>query len=587
MIRKITLKDFGVFGNFDLDIPEGSRILGFMGPNASGKTTLFNALELLATGKPRCITHKNQLSSMIRTGAKKAEIIIEEETITRRALITKSKYDVNPPPSEQAAIAFTDFLALSSRERKTFLFDLLGSTITTDPWKILQEMIGIERGKLPDDIIDLIEEGDYEKACTVATECRRAAKRDIQEIPAIPNSTVIVKNTSYDLNHYPLDTMQDRLRALRKNRDETRDVITQLESLASITGGEDPAKVIKKCKAMINASQDEIKEREKIARQEEAEIELVRQELEVADREIRGMNDEQYKIQQAIKNPPETCPLFNVPCKSRDDIMAAQGAMKDKIETLIQAIKEKRGEIEDLQIQIETTKKSGSESQKYVAILKDQIRECENMIARLDGITATGNLAEAEKALGEIEDHITLAEGLIEKKRIYESAVAQQKTATTGNARAEKEVEFYDKLTRALEPDGLPSKMLQAVLQSFQDNLNVGAYILGPDIKLFMTSELSIIMNTTPEGLLSESERFRLNILLRATISKLAGCKTLLIDRVDILDQDNKAALIDLIISLAPDFEAILFFATVSEKPETPPAELGMTFYYLPDLNGR
>ncbi len=94
MIEQIQLKNFRKFSSFDLDCNQ--RIVIFTGPNASGKTTILEAIYLVSTSK----SHRtNDINSLIKTNEETGSVLIKAQKNYQMMFSKEGKrYTINQVP---------------------------------------------------------------------------------------------------------------------------------------------------------------------------------------------------------------------------------------------------------------------------------------------------------------------------------------------------------------------------------------------------------------------------------------------------------------------------------------------------------
>nr|WP_242837396.1 hypothetical protein [Desulfitobacterium metallireducens] len=144
-------------------------------------------------------------------------------------------------------------------------------------------------------------------------------------------------------------------------------------------------------------------------------------------------------------------------------------------------------------------------------------------------------------------------------------------------------------LVKALGPDGLRKDLLSGILNTFVEQVNnrlgcltVGTYHLSfsPEMTLLCCANGG---PTLPLRLLSKSEQLRVGIALSAVFSQAAGIRFLAIDEADMLDQDNRDLLAEMLLDTADDFDQIVVFTTVGTVPPQNPDLPGVKMFWVED----
>jgi DNA repair exonuclease SbcCD ATPase subunit len=145
-------------------------------------------------------------------------------------------------------------------------------------------------------------------------------------------------------------------------------------------------------------------------------------------------------------------------------------------------------------------------------------------------------------------------------------------------AEADKEVALYDALAKALAPTGIPSELIREALGPVNERLALASGYLFPDINehapLHLSEDLEVYRGVTPFALLSKSARFRAGIAFQVTLAQLAGARIMMVDECDILDSQNRAALLDFIMAVQEDFDTVILLATSDHASPSPSPDL-------------
>ncbi|MBQ1784672.1 MAG: AAA family ATPase [Gammaproteobacteria bacterium] len=189
-----------------------------------------------------------------------------------------------------------------------------------------------------------------------------------------------------------------------------------------------------------------------------------------------------------------------------------------------------------------------------VANSQRDLKQSETAKAQLDSLTASGeSLDELDRriavlidALQGLNQRLSLARDVVrehsEAKRATESAAT--KTATAAAHRAD--VQAWTAIAEDLQPNGIQAQMtskallpLQQLLAKFSDTLGWRSVELNND--------MAISAGGRPYRLLSESEQWRVDLVLAMALATLSGIGLVVIDRFDVLDLPGRGAVLDLI----------------------------------------
>lgn len=150
-----------------------------------------------------------------------------------------------------------------------------------------------------------------------------------------------------------------------------------------------------------------------------------------------------------------------------------------------------------------------------------------------------------------------------------------------------------DVLVKALGPDGLRKDLLGGVLKDFVERVNHKLGRLTDGTYHFTLSSEMVLLccvnggPTLPLMLLSKSEQLRVGIALSAVLSQAVGIRFLAIDEADMLDQDNRDLLAEMLLDSAEEFDQILVFTTVGNVQPHNPGLPGVKMFWVEDGNLR
>jgi len=131
------------------------------------------------------------------------------------------------------------------------------------------------------------------------------------------------------------------------------------------------------------------------------------------------------------------------------------------------------------------------------------------------------------------------------------------------------------------------SGILEGFLKQVNDRLRrltEGTYHIhlapAPEMTLLCCVNGGIFL---PLKLLSKSEQLRVGIAINETLSSAVGLKFLAIDEADMLDQENRDLLAEMLLDLAGEFDQVLVFTTVGDIPPQNPNLPGVKMFWVED----
>jgi hypothetical protein len=186
-------------------------------------------------------------------------------------------------------------------------------------------------------------------------------------------------------------------------------------------------------------------------------------------------------------------------------------------------------------------------------------------------------LAEADAQIAEITtkraETVKAADALKGLKKAGDEAEAKTKRA----AAAQSQVAALEALGDALLPDGLPAKLLARALGPLNERLDQAAQDTGW-AAVVVHNDMRITAGQRDYRLLSESERWRVDAMISEAISYLSGMRVVVLDRFDVLDQHARSELLGWLDALAEndEIDSALVFGTLKEPPKGLPETIGV-----------
>lgn len=144
--------------------------------------------------------------------------------------------------------------------------------------------------------------------------------------------------------------------------------------------------------------------------------------------------------------------------------------------------------------------------------------------------------------------------------------------ANETNAKAathHQDVKDWTLIEKALAPDGIPGEILGSALKPFNTSLaKVSALSAWP--KTQIDPSMNITAGGRLYGLLSESEKWRVDTLIALVIAQQSGLRMVVLDRYDVLDVPARGQVMGMLLALvkAGDIESAVVCGTLKERPK-------------------
>jgi hypothetical protein len=567
MLKGLSITEFMAIKKLEMEF---TKPLNFIcGQNEAGKSSIRDALLWGFTGQARGLkTHADQ-ASLIREGAKAAEVSIyltDGHAFTRRKTLKTAAAVMGDIPNIglSPAILFDPYTFLSWPEdqRRELLFKVIPGLHPTEQgvfdrlacWPAITAIAENTTDETADNRVAPIVRSTAKMAAShgfpgAEKECvikRREAKRvrDTYKDATEPKKIITIDGQEFDIPTLNLSAIEATLKDLQKEKDDL---------LRQKGAGEARIKRL----ATIQNQLEKIGTPEAPAPDE---ITKLQEELEVV-KEYIERNTAQIE-QAAVKNQtfPATCPaitLEQIPCPKAGQKVGAEPPEVGVIEALTANQKgymQKSGELTRALID------ASGRAESYRAAVEKK-KNLEEELARLS--------TESEAVGTDYDAAILTRQRRIDRGQAFRIAIAnfnvlqtQYQDTLAKLAAAEQEVIIYDALQKTLAPDGIPSQMIAEALDGINELLEEAATYFFPGRYLHLTGELGIVLQNSPYITLSKSAKYRVGIAFQYALARLTGTRILLIDEADILDGIHQTELVNFLLYHLSDFDQIMVFAT-------------------------
>ena len=630
-IDSITLQNFRCFEHLDLKFDKSINFI--FGPNASGKSTIAEAMEVALTGRCNGVNSNwRDRAALVRHGADQFKV--ELELIGEKVIHRPELRDCSPKPeaiskklnvSKEALVALFDtghFFSLHPDEKKRVIFELLDlnvnrsnikrklkSWLREHPSLIEKYPVRVSNraGQVdPDD--DLLSvfgtvPGSLEEAYTQAFDERRLVKRELKALgPIVDLPDGITEDeikARIDQNQKELSSLHERL-GKRKGIQafERKQIEAELEGTSStLEQLESEIRSFKPKSEKARLSRLEKKREEALQ-----EIESLNKELasrrEALDR-LRVEREAEERLIERLRNFNGTCPLFDRPieCKTEEVLSAISEYLNNesRLDVEIDTLSRKAT---DIQLQIQNKKCGLSSIEQEISTSKDLLTKHEENLEAIKKLKE--KKAELEQRLRDCEKDDS--EGLRERIKQLEMEMEKNRRLLQAAQREEKrkllseKLNILEVLVQAFSPKGIMADLLSKAVKSLNESLaetmkklTSGKYSL--EINVNDDVDIHLINHQTATRtnikLASSSERFRAGIVVQAVLSGLTGLRFMLIDGLDILDQENKGFFFRFIQEVKKDFDNIFVFCTIGQYAPQNPGLSDMDFWVIEDREVR
>lgn len=521
----------------------------FCGRNASGKSSLRDAIRHALTGEPARCALKKDFASLVTDGEKTGVAIVETDRGKAGVVLPSGKQTCNfdVPAAVPYVLDAQRFARLDANGRREFLFGLFGLSASGESVRQALIDLGCAADRI-EAVIPLLRSG-FEAACAEAKSRARDAKVAWRTITGEP---------------YGSQKAQTWV-ATKPSFDETK-----LKHARAALAESDRA--LAENNAKLGAMNEQLRAQEgrkaKLAglRQRASQYARFQDKLIVDQASLAEWDATVERTQAAASGVPLVQPMTCPECGCA--VVAADGELEHYVAPEKVADKEAADKLPS-----------------YIQARDLMRRSVANDIAQRDDADA------AAKAIAEIEDGKTppvtdeeiaaIREhiGRIKRDRAacatdiealtraeIEFSTAADRTAKAADAAAY--VAAWEQIADALAPDGIPGRLLQSAIGPINSRIAESVQFCEW-LPIRIEADMEIMSGTRHYRMLSESEQYRADAMIAEAISHISGVKLLVLDRVDVLEPSGRGALVDWLDYLAEsgEVETAILFATLKEPP--------------------
>lgn len=575
-LHSISIDNF--LGARSVHLPFASPAILLAAANGAGKSSVLEAARLALTGDTERLGLKKDIGQIISEGAKAGSIEVQWSsgdaapcTDTYR-LPSGERIGSEPHPALAYLLDTTRFAALKPAERRSLLFKLTGASISREAVAERLQRRGV-RAEIVEAVLPMIRAG-FPEACAEAKSKATEAKGAWR---AITGETYGDKKAdNWKATAAPFDQETYDLEA-SKAIDCDADLAEARDKLGRLKGQRDAAKHQQERVSSLRAQAKSYASKAEELKQAEATLkdaDAAAQKAEAAHAELSGKVKPSTKRQAAAKVATDlACPHCEASVFLIDGKLLAQ---------LPAPPEETAPASPEVQAQIDAARIAHVAAMSQVAIAKAQRDLLKTALAAADQAASTLRTLDAATGPVPSDEEITEAEALVQRltdsatglrtsmqemqaaKRAHDAASSKTDQARRHHA----DVSAWSLCADALAPDGIPGEILAEALGPVTDALQDHAQASDwPAVTI--DAEMVIRYGGRLLTLCSESERWRADAMIAATIAQLSGLRVLMLDRIDVLDLPGRSACIEWLDHLlaSGELESALVAGTFKSLP--------------------
>ncbi len=514
-INRISIKNFAGVRALEL-APHGATLI--CGPNGAGKSSTLEAVRAAFTGEIVRVERKKDWREMVTSGEKVGTVIVEHDA--GRSAITlhtgKHESDVSNMPFELPMLLDPGrFTRMEESQRRAFIYALMNLQAT--PAAIVERMVkryGADQA-LCKEVQPLLNSG-FDVALAHAKEQASQARGAWRAVTGEAYGSEKAKSWKPAPVEAP---SEDELAVLEADCEVAQGAL--LEASRAQGALDEQAKQYAAQQVRIAQLEAATKE----LSHAQARLERAKGELEVWSKRLGELPPEPGAVDI---RPPMACPDCGAMLTLRNGALHPHSPAKpDDPETAVKR----------------------QQWSKAVSLQGSAIANAERDILAAE--RAKVELADLQRIEPVTEERIQAARDTLAARRSTATQVANtlhraRKDLDAAKAHAGDEQKAYahhelaqrwETVAAALAPDGVRTAIVAEALGPFNKALAVNAGMaewavpqIGADMQIRVGADGRLY------GLLSESERWRVDALVTATIAELSGVKLFALDRMDVLD---------------------------------------------------
>lgn len=541
-LSHIEIKNFLGVSRLSLDLHKPVTLI--CGPNASGKSSIQNAIKMAMLGTPTRVSLKKDYDQLIHHGQKKASVSV--------GTVDGDSYGLDLPKG--AAIHSDNeflpyvldpslFAKLPNKDRRTLLFKLTGSSCSTSKVKELLEARKCNM-QLAERVLPLLRAGFPE----AEKQCKENARDEKANWKATTGETW-GSDKAEGWEPEPVEFDAEQLAELAEQFNKAEERFAELN---------------RKLGSLDQQAQNRnyaLDEKKRLA----GLCEDVNRKLVARDSAQKRLDEQRERVKKyevlAGEQGPDgaiPCPCCNVP------LIMVDGALVEFKGTATDP--EAVAKLEEHRAALATCEKAFNNAERDYKAAHDA-QEKWKALEVPEPVS--------EDAITELQDEIRTVRDLkngiqvdIDQLKDSKEKAANRQIAINQAEESHQNVLAWLELAEALGPDGIPSEIVSKALQPINDRMADSA----ADAK-WITPRIDPSMDISAEGtpyhLLSESEQWRVDAMIGEAIAALSELRLLCLDRFDVIHPAVRGWALEWLRVLVEinEIDTVLIFGTMKSCP--------------------
>ena len=542
-ITQIDITNFQ--GLHHVALPVIEPVLLVSGLNGAGKSSLLDAIAMAITGQPRRVTLKRDIPRLITEGYKKGSVNVHTSEGLLGTQLPPTKTAAHLPVDNFLPFSLDSsaFAQLNDKDRRKLLFELTGASAR--PQVIAEKMAarGISK-EMVEKVKPLLLSG-FAAASDHAKEMSSEARGAWMQVTGERYGAAKAEGWIPEDDGPTVDPEQ-----LKKAKVDLKSLDAELEESISTLG-------LRKSEGA--QAKRQLDEQEGLKATAEL-LERRSTKLERDKAELEKWEDQVNKAKEAGGAKKEG--LIHDMASALSDVIAIYPDCKDKIDHPLARYVAEHGPVNGSEGDPELAKRL-PEFEGYVNKLSSAVSNSKrDLDASQAAVTALESMAGSASALP--AEAIDIAESNVNNLRQLRDkakaavtlmqdavvAVGARKEAAESAAKQHQEAQLWSEISDALSPTGIPAEILNTALSPINDLMRELSQAAGwRDARI--TGDIEITYRERAYGQLSESEKWRADMLLSIAIASMSGQKFVTIDRFDVLEPASRPQALKLLLYCA------------------------------------
>ncbi|WP_434627544.1 AAA family ATPase [Chromobacterium sp. CV08] len=574
-ISSITIKNFQGLRNAALSF--SSRIALIAGDNGAGKSSLRDAIAMALTGTATRVERKKDYGQLVSEGAKNSGVRVDFEDGRHAAVSLPDGKLAGVSIDNDTALATLPyvldpalFAAAPADARRALLFALTGCNANTDEVEKRLKKRGADQVHI-DAILPLVLSGfpaALKDAQARAAEARGAWKGITGEVygdkkavdwsvdaQAVQDGAIQQAQQDAQAVQDEIAQCQQQLGELRARRQQQDDRQRQVVKLTEI------AAPLERIQTRLNVDQ--------------VELARVRDEVEAITAGPALRVGLVHDLARALNlSLTMAIPFGNMSAEQRQHLKAAGAALDQYAaehgslaDDGVPPSAEDLARLPQLQHSLDMMSRTVANGERDLKIAADAAAQ----LQALQGSEPPAPVSEAEAAalierINTLQaSHKQLVADLAALQDQHREAVgAVQRTQLAAQHHAD--VQAWTLIADAMAPDGIPGEILADALRPVNDRLFELARLAGW-ARPIIANDMAISADSRAYGLLSESEKWRVDCVIALALSLMSGLRLVLLDRFDVLSKRGRGELLAMLEALDDELDSALVFGTLKDRP--------------------